>query len=329
VNSSYGSRLARVKRVLLTPVSKSLAQQLTFHSQQQRWYPPSLALVDEDAIPSSRQHDDSEECTDARSARRVLSIRTTSRTTPGVRPFWRRRTTGRSALGGSINHNTFTSSSTSTTKRSKSVSEHWWEQLQTVPNLLTLGRIGVAPVIAHLIMTDQVYPWAGALCVAAAVSDVLDGWIAKTWPATQSTVLGTYLDPLADKILINTTATSLWYVGVLPTPLVVLWWTKDIVLVGATYAHVAQRTPDAASVWSVMDPVRTPLRVSPTATSKVNTGLQFVTLAAGLAYGSADMVTVLCGATAVTTVASVVSYWDYGAFQATRQKMQTRQRQSS
>lgn len=309
--STSASRLARVKRVFLTPVSKALAKQLKFP----RWYYPQsvAALMHADAHPPSR-HDKGEDASTRLVASRTLRSTTLVRPSASWRTAW--RTTWRSNLA---NKNSFINI---TTKR-KSVSEHWWEQLQTVPNLLTLSRIGVAPVIAYWIISEQV-PLAGAACVVAAVTDVLDGWIAKSWPQTQQTVLGTYLDPLADKILINTTATSLWYTGVLPTPLVVLWWSKDIILVWATYIYVAQRTPDAQTVWSVMDPVRTPLRVSPTWTSKLNTGLQFVTLATGLAYGAGSpLVTALCGATAVTTVASVASYWNYGAFQPSNKKKRT------
>jgi phosphatidylglycerophosphate synthase len=98
------------------------------------------------------------------------------------------------------------------------------------------------------------------------------------------TVLGTYLDPLADKIFINSIAVSLWYapMPLIPGPVVALWLMKDVVLMGATYQYVAARTEPGRPV---MDPVSTPLQVSPTTTSKVNTVLQFSVLMLALMVG--------------------------------------------
>ena len=171
-----------------------------------------------------------------------------------------------------------------------------------------------APCISYWIVTQQIET-AGLACLVAAATDVLDGWIARTWPKTQKTVLGTYLDPVADKILINTVACSLGWAAILPTPLVALWMTKDVALVLGTYWHVKAQTPGARHVWQVIDPVNVPLQIHPTTTSKVNTGLQFTTLAAALYVGPTSLLTGLSWITGTTTVLSVASYWDYGAFE--------------
>jgi len=196
-----------------------------------------------------------------------------------------------------------------------------YQQCQTIPNMLTLSRILMAPCISYWIVTDQMGT-AGLACIVAGVTDVLDGQIAKRWPETQATALGTYLDPLADKILINTVACSLGWNGVLATPLVTLWMAKDVALMTATYWHVKAAIPHATSIWQVIDPVTVPLRVIPTTTSKLNTALQFATLATALYAGPSSSVflTTLSWVTGTTTIMSVASYVDYSAFQPTSQK---------
>jgi cardiolipin synthase len=176
---------------------------------------------------------------------------------------------------------------------------------------------------------------AGAACLVAGLTDVLDGAIARTWPATQASTLGTYLDPLADKIVINTVATALAVVQALPLPLVALWWAKDVTLVVGTYRHVdkfTQRqsqnetttntiTTTERAWWHVLDPLHIPLTISPTVTSKVNTGGQFVTLAVALYCPTATwLLTPLVYGTTVTTILSVASYYNYDAFSPTSKK---------
>ena len=189
-----------------------------------------------------------------------------------------------------------------------------YQQCQTVPNILTLSRIAMAPCISYWIVTDQMHT-AGLACIVAGITDVLDGQIAKQWPESQATALGTYLDPMADKILINTVACSLGWSGVLATPLVTLWMAKDVALMTATYWHVKAAIPNVKSVWQVIDPVSVPLQVIPTQTSKLNTGLQFATLATALYAGPSSVVlTTLSWVTGTTTILSVASYVDYSAF---------------
>ena len=174
----------------------------------------------------------------------------------------------------------------------------------------------LAPCIGYWILVDQPVT-AAVACAAAGLTDVLDGWIARTYPAQQST-LGTYLDPLADKILINTVATALGIVGTLPVPLVALWWAKDVLLIGGTYRRIRAVRPQAQRLWHVLDPLRIPLSIEPTLLSKVNTAGQFVTLAVALV--DPTNATVLPGlemGTAVTTVLAVASYASINAFRPT------------
>lgn len=138
----------------------------------------------------------------------------------------------------------------------------------------------------------------------------------------------------ADKIFINMVSVSLWMTGTLPTALVGFWLIKDVGLMVATFLYVRQNT---AVGKAVTDPLTTPLKVTPTLVSKVNTGLQFVTLSLGIvqpalaaALLADDMDTslslvwhalagpvlpVLCWVTGFTSLVTVASYaLGYSAF---------------
>lgn len=155
---------------------------------------------------------------------------------------------------------------------------HWKKELRSLPNIITSSRILFAPVLSYFIISGQ-HEFALYGCIAAAASDWLDGYLARHH--NMSTVLGAFLDPLADKLVINLLSVSLWYTEILPTPLVALWFAKDfcIVLIGAAYLR--SQSKDSATAF---DPVTNPVKVLPTQTSKINTALQFITLGVGIVY---------------------------------------------
>ncbi len=70
----------------------------------------------------------------------------------------------------------------------------WWN----LPNQLTLSRFGMAALLFVLI-TYQFWAWCLVVFVVAAVTDWLDGFLARRWKV--GTALGRNLDPLADKVL--------------------------------------------------------------------------------------------------------------------------------
>lgn len=197
-------------------------------------------------------------------------------------------------------------------KEPQSYEENWRSQLKSLPNIITVGRVASSPLLSYLIIMGH-NEMALAGCLVAGLSDVLDGYIARNH--NMATVLGTYLDPLADKVLINVLSVSLWYTGTLPTPLVGLWMLKDVTLMTATYRYVARNTGKGMDV---TDPLTVPLKVNPTLTSKLNTALQFATLSVGIVHPLypplAEGLTALCWVTGGTTLASVFSYVGYSAF---------------
>jgi phosphatidylglycerophosphate synthase len=107
----------------------------------------------------------------------------------------------------------------------------WTRQsVLTLPNFLSTARLASAPLLAHWILAGD-WPAAAAGLAAAAVSDWADGAAARGLHG-QGSVLGTYLDPLADKAVVCAVAAALAGVGALPAPLAVLVIGRDAALVG-------------------------------------------------------------------------------------------------
>ena len=76
----------------------------------------------------------------------------------------------------------------------------WRAQL---PNALTLGRLlAIPPFVAVLALADGSHSWlAGSIFGAAAITDQIDGWLARRWHIESR--FGTFADPLADRLLID------------------------------------------------------------------------------------------------------------------------------
>ena len=100
-----------------------------------------------------------------------------------------------------------------------------YRQLLTAPNQLTLLRMIFLPfIIINLVKHD--FKWALALFVLAGMSDGLDGLLART--LHQQTVLGQYLDPIADKLLMSTMFLVLSIEKMIPWKYTVVVFSRDI-----------------------------------------------------------------------------------------------------
>jgi cardiolipin synthase len=165
----------------------------------------------------------------------------------------------------------------------------------SIPNLITLARIILVPVVVWLIASGELR-LAFLLFLAAAVSDAVDGFLAKRFG--MKTELGAYLDPLADKVLIVSIYVTLGITGVIPLWIVILVVSRDIMIVGAIILS-----------WVVDRPVK----IRPHVVSKVNTGVQIVF--AGLVLGAhgygletGPLLTLVMVLVAVLTLLSVGLY---------------------
>jgi cardiolipin synthase (CMP-forming) len=113
--------------------------------------------------------------------------------------------------------------------------------LRNAPNLLTLMRICMAPFLVAAILEGQ-YRLSFILFVAAGLTDLLDGALARV--LKQRSMLGHYLDPVADKLLLSTIFLVLLHKGLMPVTVTVLVFGRDvgILLVAAIlYAAVGRR----------------------------------------------------------------------------------------
>ncbi|XP_039856541.1 cardiolipin synthase (CMP-forming) [Simochromis diagramma] len=190
-----------------------------------------------------------------------------------------------------------------------------YENPWTIPNLLCVCRILLAPFLGHLII-QQKFHLSLALFALAGATDLLDGYIARTWP-TQKSALGSALDPLADKILISILYVSLTYAELIPAPLTALVIFRDIGLIAAVFWVRYKTVPPPVTLTKFFNPCYTTAQLKPTLISKINTAIQLCLVAASLAapvfqYTDSILLQCLWYITAVTTTASGYSYWHYG-----------------
>lgn len=75
-------------------------------------------------------------------------------------------------------------------------------KLLNIPNILTLSRIAAVPVVVFLLLFESRENcfWAALVFTLAAITDWLDGYLARKWGIV--TILGKFLDPLADKLIV-------------------------------------------------------------------------------------------------------------------------------
>ncbi|KAH8879400.1 hypothetical protein GQ53DRAFT_756024 [Thozetella sp. PMI_491] len=145
------------------------------------------------------------------------------------------------------------------------------ENIYTLPNILTVSRLIAAPFIGYCILHDH-HAWALGLFAYAGVTDLLDGWIARRW--NLGTVVGTIIDPMADKMLMTVLTVALAAKGALPVWLAAIILGRDVGLgIAAIYYRWISLPPPKtfSRYWDFSLPSA---EVHPTTISKYNTALQ-------------------------------------------------------
>lgn len=163
-----------------------------------------------------------------------------------------------------------------------------------VPNLLSIARLLSVPLVVILLI-NQLYGWALFTYVSAAITDAVDGLLARL--LRQRTVLGSYLDPAADKLLTASSFATLAILNLLPGWLAVIVISRDVIIVlGLIILHLTSHS----------------LQIRPSLPSKLTTTFQLCTVIFILfsAYSSPlpNLVAFLIWGTAVTTVFSGLQY---------------------
>lgn len=161
-------------------------------------------------------------------------------------------------------------------------------------NALTLCRIFLVPAFLIAVIYNHL-AMAMVLFVIAGLTDLLDGFLARR--LHQQTLLGAFLDPLADKLLMTVSYVSLAVQGLLPAWLAVVVVAKDLfVSLGVAILYFAGQSVEAV----------------PTLWGKQTTFLQIVTVAVVLFFAVVEASPVglrlLFAATAVVTTFSGLHY---------------------
>ncbi len=165
----------------------------------------------------------------------------------------------------------------------------------SIPNLITLGRIILVPIVVWAIMSGEMR-LAFFLFLVAGISDAVDGFLAKRFHMASE--LGAYLDPLADKALIVSIYVALGIAGALPISLVILVVSRDIMIISGFMLS-----------WLV----GRPMPVRPLPVSKANTVAQILLATLVLAehsFGFDAMLAakIVIGLVAILTLLSIAFY---------------------
>ncbi len=118
----------------------------------------------------------------------------------------------------------------------------------TVPNLITTIRIILAPVFIIYLINDQ-FLSALVVFVLCVASDGLDGLVARLF--NQKSTLGSYLDPLADKILLVAAFITLSVRGYLPSWLTVLVIARDVMIMLGIFFYFSTGWNSSSSLQSL------------------------------------------------------------------------------
>ncbi|MSO88895.1 MAG: CDP-alcohol phosphatidyltransferase family protein [Rhodospirillaceae bacterium] len=166
----------------------------------------------------------------------------------------------------------------------------------SIPNILSLARLLSVPFVIWLLLSHLFTP-AFWVFVTAGLTDAIDGYVAKRF--NSRTVLGGYLDPVADKVMLVGVYLTLGYLGHIPIWLAILVVFRDLLIVGGVILlHTAT------------EPIGS---VRPTPVSKLNTVVQialiaFVLARLGLGMDDLGVGEALVYLTGATTLVSGLDY---------------------
>jgi cardiolipin synthase len=164
-----------------------------------------------------------------------------------------------------------------------------------VPNLISLARLLSVPVAVYLILLGY-YAAAFWIFLAAGISDAVDGLIAKQYGVTS--LVGSFLDPLADKALLIGVFLTLGSLGHIALWLVILIAFRDLLIIGGAL---------------LFQTLTHSLKMEPFLVSKTNTAAQLLLAAAilaqlGLGFALPILIHVLVVVVTATTVVSGAAY---------------------
>ncbi len=163
-----------------------------------------------------------------------------------------------------------------------------------LPNFISVARIILVPLFI-ILSINQDFGWALFIFVVAAISDAVDGLLARL--LQQRTVLGSYLDPAADKLLTTSAYVILAILNIIPGWLAVIVVSRDVIIIlGIMILFLTSHS----------------LEIRPSIASKVTTILQFATVVSALlsqyTFQVPGLFDFLIWGTAAATVVSGMQY---------------------
>ena len=118
-----------------------------------------------------------------------------------------------------------------------------------LPNTITLARISVVPFL-FLLLWSPGPVWSlilAALFVLASVTDFLDGFVARRY--NMITTMGKFLDPLADKLIVNSAMILMIPIGRIDAWIVVVIIMRDLIIDGIRSIASSEGIYIEASIW--------------------------------------------------------------------------------
>jgi cardiolipin synthase len=165
-----------------------------------------------------------------------------------------------------------------------------------IPNFLTLIRLFLVPVLV-IFLIKGLFFYALIVFIIAGASDAIDGFLARI--LKQKTVLGSYMDPLADKALVISSFVTLSVLGVIPAWLAVVVVSRDLIILMGI---------------AILSFMSISVEIHPAFVSKVTTTLQFLMIFLVLASGylplyfNLRLIEVAYWTTALFTIISGLNY---------------------
>jgi cardiolipin synthase (CMP-forming) len=166
--------------------------------------------------------------------------------------------------------------------------------LRTAPNLLTLMRICLAPFLVAAILEGN-FQLSFVLFIVAGLTDALDGALARM--LKQRSMLGHYLDPVADKLLLSTIFLVLMHEKLIPTTVTVLVFGRDvaILLVAAILYAAVGRREFKPSFFGKANTIAQVSAVAAVLLNQIKPGVQSVVVFRMLALDATIALTVISG----------------------------------
>lgn len=160
----------------------------------------------------------------------------------------------------------------------------------TLANRITLVRIGLIPFIV-IALLNGMREWAMGLFFFCSFTDALDGFVARSYK--QRTPLGTFLDPLADKLLLTAIFLTLAYLDEIPKWVFVIVFSRDVLIVLG---------------WLIIYFLTSSRKIEPRVPGKFTTAFQMASVLAYLIHLPPPVIGALVWIMVASTIVSAVDY---------------------